>query len=173
MFHCLVIKVIHCHLTTYSSFIISLTFQLVKNFFILFFKFFSVVCFSNSDIISCLQFPVNTFFIFFQLYSTNSLLFIEKNPPHSEADLSYHYFFFASSTILHFFTYFLHALYFIRLITVQYLRSYESKSSQSDICNPLPLRSSTPDNCFVVYQEGLVPLLVQSSPHPLLIALCN
>ena len=69
---------------------------------------------------------------------------------------------------------FLHALYFIRLITVQYLRSYESKSSQSDICNPLPLRSSTPDNCFVVYQEGLAPpLLVQSSPHPLLIALCN
>ena len=52
---------------------------------------------------------------------------------------------------------FLHALYFIRLITVQYFRSYESKSSQSDICNPLPLRSSTPDNCFVVYQEGLAP----------------
>ena len=47
-----------------SSLIISLAFCFVKNFFILFFKFF-FICISNSDIISCLQFPVNTFFIFF------------------------------------------------------------------------------------------------------------
>ena len=37
---------------------------LSRTFFILFFKFF-FICISNSDIISCLQFPVNTFFIFF------------------------------------------------------------------------------------------------------------
>lgn len=40
-------------------------FSLSRTFLFYFFKFFSVVCFSNSDIISCLQFPVNTFFIFF------------------------------------------------------------------------------------------------------------
>ena len=64
MFHCLVIKVVCLHLSADSSFLISLAFCFVKNFFILFFKFFSI-CISNSDIISCLQFPVNTFFIFF------------------------------------------------------------------------------------------------------------
>ena len=64
VFHCLVIKVVCLHLSADSSFIISLAFCFVKNFFILFFKFF-FICISNSDIISCLQFPVNTFFIFF------------------------------------------------------------------------------------------------------------
>ena len=113
MFHCLVIKVICCRLSTCSLFIISVAFYLVKNFFIYFFKFFSDVCISNSDIISCLQFPVNIFFLFFQLYSTCFLLTAEKNPPHSEADLSYHYFFFASSTILHFFTYFFYMLFIL------------------------------------------------------------
>jgi len=109
VFHCLVIKVVCLYLSADSSFIISLAFCFVKNFFILFFKFF-FICISNSDIISCLQFPVNTFLYFFQLYSTKSLLSVKKNPPHSEADLSYHYFLFASSIILHFFTYFLHYL---------------------------------------------------------------
>ena len=64
MFHCLVIKVVCLRLSADSSFIISLAFCFVKNFFILFFKFF-FICISNSDIISCLQLPVNTFFIFF------------------------------------------------------------------------------------------------------------
>ena len=77
MFHCLVIKVVCLRLSADSSFIISLAFCFVKNFFILFFKFF-FICISNSDIISCLQFPVNTFFIFFQLYSTKSLLSVKK-----------------------------------------------------------------------------------------------
>ena len=77
MFHCLVIKVVCLHLSADSSFIISLAFCFVKNFFILFFKFF-FICISNSDIVSCLQFPVNTFFIFFQLYSTKSLLSVKK-----------------------------------------------------------------------------------------------
>ena len=77
MFHCLVIKVVCLRLSADSSFIISLAFCFVKNFFILFFKFF-FICISNSDIVSCLQFPVNTFFIFFQLYSTKSLLSVKK-----------------------------------------------------------------------------------------------
>ena len=77
MFHCLVIKVVCLRLSADSLFIISLAFCFVKNFFILFFKFF-FICISNSDIISCLQFPVNTFFIFFQLYSTKSLLSVKK-----------------------------------------------------------------------------------------------
>lgn len=77
MFHCLVIKVVCLHLSADSSFIISLAFCFVKNFFILFFKFF-FICISNSDIISCLQFPVNTFLYFFQLYSTKSLLSVKK-----------------------------------------------------------------------------------------------
>ena len=81
----------------------------VNYFFILFFKFF-FICISNSDIVSCLQFPVNTFFIFFSTLFNKSLLSVKKNPPHSEADLSYHYFLFASSIILHFFTYFLRHL---------------------------------------------------------------
>jgi len=106
VFHCLVIKVICCRLSTCSLFIISVAFYLVKNFFIYFFKFFSDVCISNSDIISCLQFPVNIFFLFFQLYSTCFLLTAEKNPPHSEADLSYHSFCCASSTFLLFFHFF-------------------------------------------------------------------
>ena len=33
---------------------------------------------------------------------------------------------------------------------------------QSDIRNPLSLRGSTPNNCSAVYQEGLVPLLIQA-----------
>ena len=42
--------------------------------------------------------------------------------------------------------------------------------SQSDIRNPLSLRGSTPNNCSAVYQEGLVPLLIQASPtHCLLL----
>ena len=45
--------------------------------------------------------------------------------------------------------------------------------SQSDIRNPLSLRGSTPNNCSAVYQDLLVPLLIQASPHPLLIALRN
>ena len=77
MFHCLVIKVVCLHLSADSSFIIPLAFCFVKNFFILFFKFF-FICISNSDIISCLQFPVNTFLYFFQLYSTKSLLSVKK-----------------------------------------------------------------------------------------------
>ena len=109
MFHCLVIKVVCLRLSADSSFIISLAFCFVKNFFILFFKFF-FICISNSDIVSCLQFPVNTFFIFFSTLFNKSLLSVKKNPPHSEADLSYHYFLFASSIILHFFTYFLRHL---------------------------------------------------------------
>ena len=121
-----------------------LLFSLSRTFLFYFFKFFSVVCFSNSDIISCLQFPVNTFFIFFSTLFNQFFVVCRKNPPHSEADLSYHYFFFASSTILHFFTYFFTCSLF-----------YQTH------------------NCFVVYQEGLVPLLIQSSPHPLLIALRN
>ena len=68
------------------------------------------ICISNSDIISCLQFPVNTFFIFFSTLFNQISVVCQKNPPHSEADLSYHYFLFASSIILHFFTYFLHYL---------------------------------------------------------------
>ena len=41
---------------------------------------------------------------------------------------------------------------------------------QSDIRNPLSLRGSTPNNCSAVYQEGLVPLLIQVSPiHCLLL----
>ena len=77
MFHCLVIKVVCLCLSVDSLFIISLAFCFVKNFFILFFKFF-FICISNSDIISCLQFPVNTFLYFFQLYSTKSLLSVKK-----------------------------------------------------------------------------------------------
>ena len=40
--------------------------------------------------------------------------------------------------------------------------------SQSD-----SLRSSTPNNCSAVYQEELSLLLIQASPHPLLIAFRN
>ena len=35
------------------------------------------------------------------------------------------------------------------------------------------LRSSTPNNCSAVYQEELALLLIQASPHPLLIAFRN
>ena len=35
------------------------------------------------------------------------------------------------------------------------------------------LLGSTPNNCSAVYQEWLVPLLIQASPHPLLIAFHN
>ena len=67
MFHCLVIKVVCLCLSVDSLFIISLAFCFVKNFFILFFKFF-FICISNSDIISCLQFPVNIFFYLFFVF---------------------------------------------------------------------------------------------------------
>ena len=77
MFHCLVIKVVCLRLSADSSFIISLAFCFVKNFFILFFKFF-FICISNSDIVSCLQFPVNTFFIFFSTLFNKSLLSVKK-----------------------------------------------------------------------------------------------
>ena len=110
-----------------------LLFSLSRTFLFYFFKFFSVVCFSNSDIISCLQFPVNTFLYFFQLYSTISLLSVEKNPPHSEADLSYHYFFFASSIILHFFTYFFTYLLSYQILSAPARQSGERR--RSDSCN--------------------------------------
>ena len=110
VFHCLVIKVVCLRLSADNSFIISLAFCFVKNFFILFFKFFfhlhQQLWYNIMSSVSCQHF----FYIFFQLYSTKSLLSVKKNPPHSEADLSYHYFLFASSIILHFFTYFLHYL---------------------------------------------------------------
>ena len=102
-------KVVCLRLSADSSFIISLAFCFVKNFFILFLSSF-FICISNSDIISCLQFPVNTFFIFFSTLFNQISVVCQKNPPHSEADLSYHYFLFASSIILHFFTYFLRHL---------------------------------------------------------------
>ena len=35
------------------------------------------------------------------------------------------------------------------------------------------LRGSTPNNCSAVYQEELALLLIQASPHPLLIAFRN
>ena len=35
------------------------------------------------------------------------------------------------------------------------------------------LRSSTPNNCSAVYQEELALLMIQASPHPLLIAFRN
>ena len=81
MFHCLVIKVVCLYLSADSSFIISLAFCFVKNFFILFFKFF-FICISNSDIISCLQFPVNTFFIFFStLFNRSQIMkFVSYEP---------------------------------------------------------------------------------------------
>jgi hypothetical protein len=117
VFHCLVIKVIRCYLTTDSSFIISLTFQLVKNFFY-FFKFFSVVCFSNSDIISCLQFPVNTFFIFFSTLFNQFFVVCRKKIRLIQKRI-YHIIIFSSRQALFyiFLHIFLHALYFIRLIT--------------------------------------------------------
>ena len=128
MFHCLVIKVVCLRLSADSSFIISLVFCFVKNFFILFFKFF-FICISSSDIISCLQFPVNTFFIFFSTLFNQISVVCQKNPPHSEADLSYHYFLFASSIILHF----LHIFYTISDIAIisSFLTpQYQSKDSK-------------------------------------------
>ena len=77
VFHCLVIKVVCLRLSADNSFIISLAFCFVKNFFILFFKFF-FICISNSDIISCLQFPVNTFFIFFFNFIQPNLCCLSK-----------------------------------------------------------------------------------------------
>jgi len=35
------------------------------------------------------------------------------------------------------------------------------------------LRGSTPNNCSAVYQKALARLLIQASPHPLLIAFRN
>jgi len=35
------------------------------------------------------------------------------------------------------------------------------------------LRGSTPNNCSAVYQKELALLLIQASPHPLLIAFRN
>ena len=79
VFHCLVIKVVCLRLSADSLFIISLAFCFVKNFFILFFKFF-FICISNSDIISYLQFPVNSFFIFFStLFSQISVVCQKKS----------------------------------------------------------------------------------------------
>ena len=45
-------------------------------------------------------------------------------------------------------------------------------SGQADIRNPLRYLLIT-ECCFAAYQEWLAPLLIQASPDPLLIALCN
>ena len=45
-------------------------------------------------------------------------------------------------------------------------------SGQADIRNPLRYLLIT-ECCFAAYQEWLVPLLIQASPNPLLIALRN
>ena len=56
------------------------------------------------------------------------------------------------------------------MIFVYFSFSRSLYCSQSDIRNPLSLRGSTPNNCSAVYQEGLVPLLIQASPtHCLLL----
>ena len=46
------------------------------------------------------------------------------------------------------------------------------RKSQADIRNPLRYLLIT-ECCFAAYQEWLVPLLIQASPNPLLIASRN
>ena len=71
MFHCLVIKVVCLHLSADSSFIISLAFCFVKNFFILFFKFFfhlhQQLWYNIMSSVSCQHF----FYIFFNFIQPN------------------------------------------------------------------------------------------------------
>ena len=66
LFHCSVIKVLClCRSFQATAFIFyQKLFSLSRTFLFYFLSSF-FICISNSDIISCLQFPVNTFFIFF------------------------------------------------------------------------------------------------------------
>ena len=101
-----------------------LLFSLSRTFLFYFFKFFSVVCFSNSDIISCLQFPVNTFFIFFSTLFNQFFVVCRKKSASFRSGFIISLFFLR---VKHYFTFFyiffLHALYFIRLITAsQFIR---------------------------------------------------
>ena len=101
-----------------------LLFSLSRTFLFYFFKFFSVVCFSNSDIISCLQFPVNTFFIFFSTLFNQFFVVCRKKIRLIQKRI-YHIIIFSSRQALFyiFLHIFLHALYFIRLITApQFIR---------------------------------------------------
>ena len=86
--------------------------RFVKSFFNLFFLVFSYFVAVHQQLsynIMAGSICQHFFYIFSTLFNQISVV-CQKNPPHSEADLSYHYFPFASSIILHFFTYFLHYL---------------------------------------------------------------
>ena len=79
---------------------------------------------------------------------------------------------FTSFSIVHF-SNLIHA-YWINLFRIPlYFGTYKSNKSIGYSQSPSAIRGSTPNNCFAVYQEGLVPLLIQANPHPLLLALRN
>ena len=128
MFHCLVIKVVCLHLSADSSFIISLAFCFVKNFFILFFKFF-FICISNSDIISCLQFPVNTFFIFFSTLFNKSLLSVKKIRL-TQKRIYHIIIFFLRQVLFYIFLHIFYAISDIAIISSFLTPQYQSKDSK-------------------------------------------
>ena len=126
MFHCLVIKVVCLRLSADSSFIISLAFCFVKNFFILFFKFF-FICISNSDIISCLQFPVNTFFIFFFNFIQPNLCCLSKKIRLTQKRIYHIIIFFLRQVLFYIFLHIFCTISDIAIISSFLTTQYQSK----------------------------------------------
>ena len=126
MFHCLVIKVVCLHLSADSSFIISLAFCFVKNFFILFFKFF-FICISNSNIISCLQFPVNTFFYIFFNFIQPNLCCLSKKIRLTQKRIYHIIIFFLRQVLFYIFLHIFYTISDIAIISSFLTPQYQSK----------------------------------------------
>ena len=126
MFHCLVIKVIRCYLTTESSFIISLTFQLVKNFFILFFKFFfhlhQQLWYNIMSSISCQHF----FYIFFNFIQPN-LCCLSKKIRLTQKRIYHIIIFFLRQVLFYIFLHIFYTISDIAIISSFLTPQYQSK----------------------------------------------
>ena len=126
MFHCLVIKVVCLHLSADSSFIISLAFCFVKNFFILFFKFFfhlhQQLWYNIMSSVSCQHF----FYIFFNFIQPN-LCCLSKKIRLTQKRIYHIIIFFLRQVLFYIFLHIFYTISDIAIISSFLTPQYQSK----------------------------------------------